>query len=182
MSNSVRARLQKLLATPEPPQLGPGPRPGQRPQRELEAELKSILGDSGLPDDSRALLRALVLLWHDHLDAAHTIAQAIETPDGSLLHAMLHRREPDFWNSKYWWRRVGAHPVFAKLAPRVRALLEARGAGPLLGRIMPGGRWDAGAFVDFCEQPGGQDELLREIQRVEFEAMLDHLAADSQHA
>jgi hypothetical protein len=39
------------------------------------------------------------------------------------VHAIMHRREPDPWNSKYWWRRVGAHPCFPELARRAGAFL-----------------------------------------------------------
>jgi hypothetical protein len=52
-------------------------------------------------------------LWlrFDFLDASHTISQEIETPTGSAWHAIMHRREGDFGNSIYWWRRVGKHPA-----------------------------------------------------------------------
>jgi hypothetical protein len=176
VNDHLKRRLQKLFATPEAPELGPGPRPGVRPQPELEAELKSILRETRLAESSRELLRSLVLLWHDHLDASHTISQGIENPDGSLLHAIMHRREPDFWNSKYWWRRVGAHPVHLELARRVTALLDTRGARVLRDKLLAGGRWDAGAFVDACERPGGEEELLRAIQRLEFEVALEYFA------
>jgi len=176
VSDNLTTRLQKLFATPEPPELGPGPRPGVRPQLELDGELKSILRETRLPESSRELVRSLVLLWHDHLDDAHTIAQGIENPDGSLVHAIMHRREPDSWNSKYWWRRVGAHPAFPEMAQRVTALLEMRGERRLLEKLVPGGHWDAGAFVDVCDSTGGQEDLLREIQRIEFEAALAYFA------
>jgi hypothetical protein len=58
-----------------------------------------------------ALLRAL---WHDaqgHWSAAHEIAQEVDTPDGARVHAYLHRKEGDTFNSNYWYRRAG-HPPF----------------------------------------------------------------------
>lgn len=57
-----------------------------------------------------------VWLLHDFLDESHTISQAIETPEGSYWHAIMHRREGDFSNAKYWFRRVGSHEVFQRIA------------------------------------------------------------------
>jgi hypothetical protein len=47
-------------------------------------------------------------LWHDFLDEAHKISQDMERPEGSWLHAIVHRREGDFSNSKYWYARCAA--------------------------------------------------------------------------
>lgn len=177
-------RVQNLLATPEPPELGPGPRPGVRPQPELDTELNAILRGTRLTGNSRELVRSLVLLWHDQLDASHTISQGIENPDGSLVHAIMHRREPDFGNSKYWWRRVGQHPCFAQLGERVAAGLESRDQPELCAKLVPRGAWDAFAFVDACEAATRQAatsepvELLREVQRLETEVALAHFLRD----
>ena len=38
---------------------------------------------------------------------AHEIAQDIETPSGSRVHAYLHRREGDESNAGYWYHRAG---------------------------------------------------------------------------
>jgi hypothetical protein len=56
-----------------------------------------------------------VWLLHDFLDESHTISQNIATPSGSYWHGIMHRREGDFSNAKYWFDRVGDHPVFASL-------------------------------------------------------------------
>jgi len=170
--------LKQLLATPELPELGPQPRANVQSEAALTAKLDSLFRETKLPPRQQPLIRSLVLLWHDHLDAAHTLAQGIENPDGSFVHALMHRREPDYFNAKYWWRRVGAHPAFPEIARRVGELLPARGAAELAVKLLPGGKWNPGAFVDACAQAaiGGspkQTEWLREVQRVETEALLD---------
>src|SRR5437879_3732845 len=106
------AGLQKLLATPEPPQLGPGSRGSALPLEVLQQKLDEALSRSELPASNHAAIRAAILLWHDHLDAAHQIAQKLENADGSYLHGVMHRREPDYSNAKYWFHRVGQHPCF----------------------------------------------------------------------
>jgi hypothetical protein len=89
--------------------------------------------DSLFPDPAnrearlaRVAVQAGLLLWNDQFDAAHAAAQSIEgegTPrHGDYWHAILHRREPDYGNARYWLRRVGPHPLHATLdqflAPR----------------------------------------------------------------
>jgi hypothetical protein len=116
-----------------------------------------------------------VLLWHDHLDESHRVSQDIENADGSMAHAMMHRREPDYWNSKYWWRRAGDHPAFALIAPRASELLA--GEPALARRLVPKGRWDPSGFVDAVENGIGTpaEALLKRLQKLEFESLLEHL-------
>lgn len=57
-----------------------------------------------------ALSRTLVSLWWDRKgqwDRAHSIAQDIDTDQGSAVHAYLHREEGVLWNADYWYRRAG---------------------------------------------------------------------------
>lgn len=172
--------VTQLLATPEPPGLGRQTRPSTLPLSRLNAALDQAFGETKLPPTSQKLIRALILLWHDHLDASHTLSQSIENPDGSLVHAIMHRREPDYWNSKYWWRRVGRHGCFPELARRVGEFLRAKGEHELAAKLVPRGEWDPFAFVDTCEAaaelPASDQrvQLLREIQRLESEAALAH--------
>lgn len=49
-------------------------------------------------------------------EEAHQIAQDIATAEGSYWHAIVHRQEPDAGNAAYWFRQVGAHPIFPALA------------------------------------------------------------------
>jgi len=56
------------------------------------------------------LSHALVALWWDakgDWNLAHESAQQDEGPDGSWVHAYLHRKEGDNSNAGYWYRRAG---------------------------------------------------------------------------
>src|SRR3712207_2605643 len=65
--------------------------------------------------DAKAILSGL-WLWHDWLDSSHTISQDIHKPTGSFWHAIMHRREGDFSNAKYWYARCQDHPVLQSIA------------------------------------------------------------------
>jgi len=175
MSEQMVAQFKELLATDEPPELGPGPRTGVWSEARLNARLDASLGKTDLSSTRQQLVRSLILLWHDHLDASHTISQGIENADGSFLHAIMHRREPDAWNSKYWWRRVGDHAVFPEIGRRVSKLLSGE-KSDLAKRIVPRGHWDASAFVDACDAAREEAliKTLREIQRIESEVLLEY--------
>jgi hypothetical protein len=56
------------------------------------------------------LTRALSGLWWDakgDWKQAHEKAQEDEGPEGSWVHAYLHRKEGDQENANYWYRRAG---------------------------------------------------------------------------
>jgi hypothetical protein len=54
----------------------------------------------------------LQAIWYDlHGDwnSAHNIVQQMSDEFAMWIHAYLHRKEPDIWNAKYWYRACG-HP------------------------------------------------------------------------
>lgn len=70
-------------------------------------EFKSSLQQSTAPEQTSELLRAM---WHEakgDWNAAHSIAQDMNTPNGSWVHAYLHRVEGDESNARYWYARAG---------------------------------------------------------------------------
>ncbi len=169
--------FRKLIATPEPPRLGPQGRPGTLDAASLNRALADFCVREKTAPSLQPLLRAAALLWHDHFDAAHAIAQDIGSREGSWLHAILHRREPDCGNSKYWFHRVGDHEAFPALAQRVAGLKD---AGPFLKRLLDGSDWLPLAFVEECDRAGDAGALedqrvLRNIQALEFDVLVEHL-------
>ncbi|MFA6546748.1 MAG: hypothetical protein WCS99_20190 [Limisphaerales bacterium] len=175
--SSLSQELHALITQPGPAALGPESRSGTLAQADLNHALDELFHHHGQPAKTE-LIRSLLLLWHDHLDASHVISQGIENPDGSLVHGIMHRREPDYWNSKYWFRRVGQHPCFEDLAKRVEPMMA--GDARLAAQLLPRGAWDAFAFVDAVEAAAGKPatdarhQLLRALQQAEAGAALDY--------
>jgi hypothetical protein len=109
-------------------------------------------------------------LYFSCLDEAHNIAQAIETPDGSFWHAIMHRQEPDAGNAGYWFRRVGKHAIFGDLRDAAKEL------GYPTGVV-----WDPFAFIDACDEArrdkGSERELLlQKVQLAEWQLLFAHCA------
>jgi len=125
-------------------------------------------------DMARCCLAGVWLL-HDLLDESHSISQSVPTPSGSYWHGVMHRREGDFSNAKYWFRRVGEHEVFPQLA-QCAAAVAGDGADQLVARIVSDGQWNPFAFVDACQSAvdGGADAShCRRLQRDEWELLFD---------
>ncbi|HIE97106.1 MAG TPA: hypothetical protein EYG03_21520 [Planctomycetes bacterium] len=69
--------------------------------------LTSAQSDEQPPADLSAELQSL---WHTkagNWDTAHDIAQEIQAPMGSWIHALLHLIEGDIGNAGYWFNRSG---------------------------------------------------------------------------
>ncbi len=129
--------------------------------------------------DMAACCMSGVWLLHNFLDESHTISQGIETPSGSFWHAIMHRREGDYSNAKYWFRHVGRHEAFESLGQRAGELAAIRGDTSAIQTLTPEGAWDPFAFVDLCQSTvrGGNTahlDLCREIQQAEWELLFDH--------
>lgn len=95
-------------------------------------------------------IQAGLWLYIDQLERAHDIVQGLDSEEGAYWHAIIHRREGDFWNSKYWFRRCGT-----------------------ISLTVP--EYDPVAFVDRVQAHAGRnEEALVALQRREWSALLDY--------
>src|SRR5437870_5053989 len=170
--NVTGTTLWKLIETPDVPDLGPAPRATRLPLAELGRKIEGFFQATEFSSALQPLVRSAALLWHDYLDESHALSQNINNADGSFLHAIVHRREPDYANAKYWFHRVGRHPSFARIARRTESFLDGRDQTDLRSMLVPRGNWDPFGFVNACEAAVGRSfpapalEALRAIQEV----------------
>ncbi len=61
--------------------------------------------------DVSPAVAAGIWLYVDDLHRSHEISQSINEATGAYWHAIMHRRERDFWNSGYWLRKREGHPA-----------------------------------------------------------------------
>jgi hypothetical protein len=161
------------------PALGPGaPNETLRPRlAELTVE-KAFAGRNIVDQDSARCCLSALWLWHDFLDESHRISQDIETVDGSYWHGIMHRREPDYGNAKYWFRRVPKHAILEPLAAAARELAAGQQLDAAAEFLATQARWDSSRFVDLCEAIArGRtpcELLAREIARLEWQLLFDH--------
>ena len=156
------------------------PLPPLCPAAPWKRELSRQVAAADLPP---ALASAL-LLWNDDLDASHALSQGLPDRFGSWLHGAMHRRDGDFPNSKYWFRRVGNHAGFAQMARRAGEMLATAGGQPAPALAALAMQWDPFSFVDLCAaavdgRAAGAAALLEQLQAAELE-LLTELAADRQ--
>ncbi|MFC5528627.1 hypothetical protein [Cohnella yongneupensis] len=129
--------------------------------------------------------KAALHLWNDDLEAAHELVQELHSATGSALHGIVHRREGDYDNAKYWFMRSGDHPAYHGLQARAATLLEKEPSssgtiGQALNAIRHQGSWNPSLFANTIEihetRTNGDDSALRSLlerlQQQELEAML----------
>ena len=115
--------------------------------------------DDGLTDEidaiaGQATVEAGLFLLNDDLPRSHALAQTLQGDAlGDFWHAIIHRREGDWDNARYWFGRVGPEPI----------LLQSYGSDS-----------DASdAFVEHCRAVGaGRDASLEQFQRDEIAQLL----------
>jgi hypothetical protein len=122
------------------------------------------------------LLRAGALWLCGFLDESHSIAQGIDSAEGSYWHALIHRSEGDFGNSKYWYRRVGRHEIFPALLGAARRLEV--NTSSTRAAILELSEWDPFLLVDAMEQAARRETedrvLLQAIARAEYNLLLGY--------
>jgi hypothetical protein len=178
LKSPYSSAVKELLAEDRLAPLGPG-RPNESVRAQLEALTPEGLFSPEAVRDPDMATACLCALWlcHDFVDEAHRLCQDLETREGSYWHALVHRREPDFANSKYWFRRVGRHSLFLALNLVAAELARASPSDPAAAFLTTQTEWDPFAFVDLCQAASRDrslEPLCRQIQQGEWLLLFDY--------
>jgi hypothetical protein len=160
-------------------------KPLARGRKEVAALSGTALG-AGADDRRTLLIQAALYLCFDCFEEAHRIANDHEgTAAGNWVHAILHRREPDAGNSKYWYRRVKAPAkVWEDIGREALGLLKKMRVPelePLRKKMEKSGTWEPEAFVDLCEEFRTKDpqtpayKVLSALQDFEWKGLAEYV-------
>ncbi|RMF39853.1 MAG: hypothetical protein D6753_12805 [Planctomycetota bacterium] len=124
------------------------------------------------------LIESALWLLAGDLERSHTISQQYDSREGSYWHGIMHRREGDYSNAKYWFRRVGDHPVLSRLRQQIQShLSEFEGRGVPVSDLLASD-WLAGELVDQCQSAVRHGDLQQpDLQRItwwEWQLLLEH--------
>lgn len=157
---SLPSPLLDLIQDAPMPDLDAGPQDADFAAR-VEALTEADFGD--LSRSQRELCLSGLWLLAGELDRSHDFSQSIDSAEGSFWHGIMHRREGDFGNAKYWFRRVGSHSVLDRLSELAEDYQ------------------DAFDFVDQCQHAVRDESSAREncklTQWLEWQALLAHCIA-----
>lgn len=169
---AAKPQYERLVLPMETPASAKASLDGVRPEQLLSSPVRDA-------DDAKALLGGL-WLWHGALDAAHRILQDIASPTGSFWHAIVHRREGDFGNAKYWYARCEDHRAMKMLGAVSDSLVGPFASDRVVGRVV-NGAWNGPAFVDLVETVMDRPDDPRyaaavRLQKAEWQALFRHCA------
>lgn len=148
----VTAQTLDIIEAAPRPGLGGEPTCSQT-RRAIEAMVNDHRSIAATATSQPAETMALAGLWllAGELDLSHELSQSIETATGSYWHGIMHRREGDSWNSKYWYRRAARHPTLDELAGQIaQGREQLRLTGPALQQLCAG-QSVGETLVDLCE-------------------------------
>lgn len=170
----ISEAIIELLQENNPAPLGKGPRKARAEETRIESCMGKWDQEGSLESEKAQLIKAVLLLWHDYLDECHVICQDVKSASGSLIHAMMHRREGDFSNAKYWYARAGRHPVYSKYEEFFQRESNSKFMPVDLRKAM-GERWNPAMITEQIEKVATKTEtpLYKELQNLQyFETLL----------
>lgn len=179
MQTSYSKTIATLIQTAPTPPLGPGT--PVIPVRDQLSRLQHQDLADGRPIRNREMADAcLAGIWllYNFLEESHEISQNLPSISGSYWHAIMHRREPDYGNAKYWFRRVGRHPIMHDLAANTAKLTSSGGLDDATRLLAAGDEWDPMAMVDACEAVAlgrsSNQEFLIQLAAEEWRLLFDY--------
>lgn len=148
---------------------------GVQPQQLLQRPIT-------MPDDAQAALAGL-WLWHGALHESHEISQNLASPTASFWHAIMHRVEGDFSNSKYWYHRCLSHHVIKQMGAIVSEVVGNLISDRQVAHAVHEG-WNPIGFVDLVQAVHNKPddpryELAVRLQRLEWEGLFDYCVREA---
>jgi hypothetical protein len=155
-------------------ELGPG-----QPEQTFKARINSLkieqaFAPNPITDRNHANACLSGIWLHlDFLSESHRISQNIPTDSGSFWHGIMHRREGDYWNSKYWFRQVGDHPILSVLQSGVVQFVNWNELPELRNKS-----WNPFLFIDIVQKYNGTNSdmeiICKKIQQLEWQLLFDY--------
>ena len=142
---------------------------------EVDSDHVRLIEAADLP----AAVRSGLLLIAEADDASHAASQSHEgDADCDYWHGIMHRREPDYGNAGYWFRRVGRHPAMDDLPAAAKDAADAFGVQPEASTLLTE-EWDPFAMIDLCRlaeasPDSGLHTFCRAVQWLEMRSLLRH--------
>ena len=155
--NGCTLELRTAIAEAEVPGLGEGPHNSSLAKLLSEPNVRLSHLPSDLAPRRQAECESGLWLLAGDIHRSHDISQDLPSAEGSFLHGIMHRREGDFGNSKYWFRKVGKHPLFQQIADETGAIYN-----------------DPFDFVDHCSA-GESRSQCEEAQWIEWQLLMAYI-------
>jgi hypothetical protein len=138
-------------------------------RRLKEADDATVAGGSIGAPQAFEVVRGGLLYALDDLAGCHEFFQNTASDLVGYWHGMMHRREADFDNARYWFRRAGTLPFFPALHGR---------ASEISTDMEKQYSWDPYLFTGNCEQhrfgADSEEGDLARLQRAEFDVVFDY--------
>ncbi len=172
--NSYPEPIMQLIGDLGVQALDPGTPNDQVLARLAKLKAADLFPDAKVSNQELAeACRSGLYLAANDLETSHNISQDLPSSSGSYWHAIMHRREPDYSNSGYWFRKVGTHPIFADLPGAIQSALP--NGEQVLNKLVR--EWDPYEFNTLCEQQlhdGEHQALCQEVQAIEWALLFDY--------
>lgn len=93
------------------------------PKKAYRTDITAMVRDLHATDAISYNVAGLLHLLNDDLESAHVLSQAHEDDStANYIHQIVHRREGDFSNTRYWVMKTGPHPFYKELAPLAQSV------------------------------------------------------------
>ena len=123
MHKTYGSFIDSLIEYAQPAPLGPGKPYDHETVKLGDLTVDELFREHEVQDKEWAdLCLAGLLMRYNHIEAAHGLTQGADgNASAALWHAIMHRREPDAGNAKYWLQQVGEHPIYPSLLEEAKS-------------------------------------------------------------